>query len=156
MFSPFSFLVVPRRVSAQETPFLVSDDANFIPPLSLPLPMIVEAGGAVGGFALVTTRPIVDVFYLLFCFFLRMIFKCVGLVMLRKYCGFLHQNWFSFPFSQTRLPPAVAAAHLPENCCSIVLGNQTSSIGSDENTLKKNGLSSSFLEAAPSVLGMTM
>ena len=81
-------------------------------PLSLPFPMIVAAGGLVGGCAFVTVKPIGTPFILLPPFFLKMILRWVGLVMLRKYCGFRHQNWFSFPLSATLLPPAVFYPHL--------------------------------------------
>lgn len=115
---------------------------------------ICVAGGVVGEKAFVTTRPIGTPLILLPPFFFKIIFKCVGLVMFKKYCGFLHQNWFSLPFSSTRLPPQVVGPHLPWNYCSIVFGNWRSSIGSDENTLKKNGLYSSALFAELSVFGI--
>ena len=54
------------------------------PPVSLPGFMILAAGGAVGGSALVTVIPM-GTLTLLPPFFLRIIFKCVGVVMLRKY-----------------------------------------------------------------------
>ena len=53
--------------------------------LSLPLPIIVEGGGVVGALALVTTIPIGTPLILLFDFFLKIILRCVGLVMFKKY-----------------------------------------------------------------------
>jgi hypothetical protein len=52
--------------------------------------MIYVAGGVVGLNAFVTTTPI-GYLILLPPFFLRIIFRCVGLVIFKKYCGFLHQ-----------------------------------------------------------------
>jgi hypothetical protein len=43
--------------------------------LSLPFPIIVEGGGVVGAFALVTTIPIGTPRILLFDFFLKIIFR---------------------------------------------------------------------------------
>ena len=54
-------------------------------PRSLPLPIISAAGGYVGGFALVTVKPIGLPATRLPLFFLRIILRWVGLVMLRKY-----------------------------------------------------------------------
>lgn len=79
---------MPDRVCAYVYPFRGRDDG--IERLSLPLPIMVEAGGVVGASALATTTPIGLPFCLLLFVFRRMIFKCVGLVMLRKYWGFLH------------------------------------------------------------------
>jgi len=83
-----------------------------------------------------------------------MIFKCVGFVTFKKYCGFLHQNWFSLPFSRTLLPPEDwPRVHLPWNCYSIVLGSWTTSMCSEAKMRRKKGLSSSFLFST-SVFGM--
>lgn len=56
-----------------------------LPPLSLPGLIILAAGGLVGGKAFVMVRPIGTPLTLLPPFFFKMTFKCVGLVMLRKY-----------------------------------------------------------------------
>ena len=53
--------------------------------LSLPFPIIVEGGGVVGAFALVTTIPLGTPLILLCDFFLKIILRWVGLVMFRKY-----------------------------------------------------------------------
>lgn len=82
--------------------------------------MICVAGGVVGLNAFVTVRPIETPLSFLPPFFFRMILRCVGFVIFKKYCGFLHQNWFSFPFSSILRPPAVLAFHLPWNYCSMV------------------------------------
>ena len=48
MFSPpFSLLTVVFKVCAYDIPFVVIDEGIFIP-LSLPLPMMVAAGGWIG------------------------------------------------------------------------------------------------------------
>lgn len=88
----FTFLFVYFNVSAYETPFLVTEEASILPACSLPGLMILAAGGSVGLFILVTQIPIGIPLVLLFFFLFKMILRCVGLVTLRKYYGFLHQN----------------------------------------------------------------
>ena len=136
-------------------PFIGILEIILLPAPALPW-MISVVGGVVGECALVTQMPIGTPFTLLPPFFFRMILRCVGFWMFKKYCGFLHQNWFSLPFSSTLRPPAVLVLHLPWNCYSMVLGSWTRSMGSLLKTLRKNGLSSSFLLAVASVLGMIM
>jgi hypothetical protein len=53
--------------------------------LSFPLPIIVEGGGVVGAFALVTVIPIGTPLILLLDFFLKIILRWVGLVIFKKY-----------------------------------------------------------------------
>ena len=72
------------RDSAYVCPFLGILDNIFEAAPYLPVTISV-AGGVVGEFALVTQSPTGTPLILLPPFFLRIIFKCVGLVILRKY-----------------------------------------------------------------------
>jgi hypothetical protein len=74
---------MPDSVWAYDFPFMGRDDG--MDRLSLPLPIMVEAGGVVGASALATTTPIGLPFCLLLFVFRKMIFKWVGFVILRKY-----------------------------------------------------------------------
>lgn len=67
----------------------------------VPWPMIVDSGGVVGELAFVTRKPIArPARSRRLYFFFRMILMCVGLVMFRKYWGFLHHRGLP------NLPPA--------------------------------------------------
>ena len=114
--------------------------------------MKVAAGGWIGDCALVTVIPKLRLALRFLTFLLTIIFKCVGFVMFKKYCGLRHQNWFSLPVSVTRLPPHVYTVHLLSNFCSMVSGSWTKSIDSEANTLKKKGRSASDFFST-SVLG---
>lgn len=82
--------VLPIDFPVLLPPFI---NVDFVPPiLSLPGLIILEAGGLVGGKALVTVNPIKTPLTLRPPFFLNIIFKLVGLVIFKKYYGLRHQN----------------------------------------------------------------